>query len=104
MSGRIDPELTTAGGSPGGAASMPPQPPPLPVALDADVSIGNQLPSDHPAWSKDTLSVSARARALIARVRPVIIRVVTYWDHRVRSIFVGGRTLSVDASGSYRLE
>jgi hypothetical protein len=104
MSARIDPELATAGGAQTGTAAALATPPPLPVALDADVEIGNQLPADHPPWSKDTLSLSARARALLSRLRPVVIKVVSFWDHRVRSIFVGGRTLSVDASGSYRLE
>jgi len=103
VSARIDPDVTT-GGTPAGTAAALSTPPPLPVALDADVEIGNQLPADHPPWSKDTLSLSARARALLAKLRPVVIKVIGFWDHRFRSIVVGGRTLSVDASGSYRLE
>ncbi len=65
---------------------------------------GNALPSDHPHWMKDTLSISQRARALIAKLKPVVVRVITAWDHHVRSISVAGRTLRVDASGSYRFD
>ena len=90
--------------APGGTAAALASPLPLPIALDPDVEIGNQLPSDHPPWSKDTLSLSMRARALLTRLRPVVIKVMTFWDHRMRSIFVGGQKLSVDASGSYRLD
>ncbi|MDQ6932384.1 MAG: hypothetical protein M3160_04315 [Candidatus Eremiobacteraeota bacterium] len=76
------------------------------VGLVADVELETapNLPRDHPSWMRDALAVSARARALIASLRPVIIRVLTFWDHHVRSITVGGRTLGVDASGSYRLD
>ena len=62
------------------------------------------LPHDHPQWVKDALSVSNRARELIARLKPVVIAVLSFWDHRIRSTFVGGSRLSVDASGSYRAE
>jgi hypothetical protein len=75
------------------------------IAFDPDDRFGgNALPSDHPQWMKDTLSISARARALIGKLKPVILRVMTAWDHRVRSISIAGRTLKVDASGSYRLD
>lgn len=103
MNGRIDPDVAANATSAGVVPALAP-PPPLAVMLDSDVEIGNQLPSDHPPWSKDTLSLSMRARALLARLRPVVIKVMTFWDHRVRSILVGGQKLSVDASGSYRLE
>ena len=62
------------------------------------------LPREHPKWVKDALAVSQRARQLIARLSPVLVRVLTFWDHHVRSIVVGGRELSVDVSGSYRLD
>ncbi|MBV9102460.1 MAG: hypothetical protein JO060_02655 [Candidatus Eremiobacteraeota bacterium] len=103
MSGRVDPEIAAAATSTAAPPALPPAPP-LAVSLDSDVEIANQLPPDHPAWAKDTLSLSLRARALVARLRPIVIRVLTFWDHQVRSIFVGGQKLSVDASGSYRLE
>jgi len=101
---RVDPDVSAAPGTAGASPAALPPPPPLPIALDPDVEVSNQLPPDHPPWAKDTLSISLRARALLARIRPIVIRVMTYWDHHVRSIFVGGRRLSVDGSGSYRLE
>jgi hypothetical protein len=77
----------------------------VPVTSDPDDRWGGHaLPNDHPAWMKDTLSLSQRARALIATLRPVILNVVAAWEHRARSILVGGRRLSVDPSGSYRLD
>jgi hypothetical protein len=62
------------------------------------------LPREHPKWVRDALAVSQRARQLIARLRPVIMHVLTFWDHHVRSVAVGGRRLSIDVSGSYRME
>lgn len=62
------------------------------------------LPHDHPKWAKDTLTVSQRARELIDRLRPVAIRVLTFWDHRIRSIVIGGSHVSIDPSGCYRSE
>jgi hypothetical protein len=104
MSGRVDPDAAPGALQGSAVAALLATLPPPPVALDPDIEVGNQLPPEHPAWSKDTLSVSMRARALLARIRPVVVKVLTFWDHRVRSIFVGGRALSVDASGSYRLD
>jgi hypothetical protein len=74
-----------------------------PVA-DAPPEEAPSLPSDHPAWTKDTLSLSQRARALVATLAPLVVRTLTYWDHRVRSIVLRSGTLRVDVSGSYRLE
>ncbi len=65
---------------------------------------GHALPSDHPAWMKDTLSLSQRARALLAKLKPAAVKVIAYWEHKVRSIVCAGRRISVDASGSYRLD
>jgi hypothetical protein len=62
------------------------------------------LPRDHPKWNADALTLSQRARELIARLRPVIVRVLTFWDHRIRSITIGKTRLGIDASGSYRAE
>jgi hypothetical protein len=63
---------------------------------------GTLLPRDHPKWNKDALTISQRARELIARLRPVAVKVLTFWDHRVRSIVVASRRIAVDPSGSYR--
>lgn len=60
------------------------------------------LPRDHPPWNKDTLTISQRARELIGRLRPIAIRVLSFWDHRIRTVSIGHARLSIDASGSYR--
>jgi hypothetical protein len=75
----------------------------VPATADVELDSGS-LPQDHPRWIKDSLAVSQRARDLIARLRPVAIRILTFWDHRVRSSFVGGRRVRIDPSGCYRLE
>jgi hypothetical protein len=62
------------------------------------------LPREHPKWVKDAVALSHRARQILAHLRPAIVRVLTFWDHHVRGIVVGGRELSVDISGSYRIE
>jgi hypothetical protein len=75
------------------------------MALDSDDRWGGHtLPNDHPAWMKDTLSISQRARALLAQIRPAAVKVIAYWEHRVRSVIIGERRVSVDASGCYRME
>jgi hypothetical protein len=75
----------------------------LPLVPDDELETP-PLPREHPKWVKDALAISARARNVIARLRPAIVRVLTFWDHHVRSIAIAGRELSVDISGSYRLE
>ena len=62
------------------------------------------LPREHPKWVRDAVAVSQRARALVDRLRPVLVRVLTFWDHRAYSVTIGTRRLSIDFSGSYRLE
>jgi hypothetical protein len=62
------------------------------------------LPREHPKWVKDAIAVSHRARHFITQLRPVVVRVLTFWDHRMRGLALGSRTLTVDFSGSYRLE
>lgn len=59
--------------------------------------------SSAPAWQRDTLSVSARVRAILDGLRPVVVRVLSFWDHAVRAVRIAGRRLEVDPSGSYRL-
>ncbi len=82
----------------------------LPLAVapahvsDVDAELHATLPRDHPAWQRDILSVSARARAVIAALRPVVVRALTFWDHVVRSVSVGSRRLEVDPSGCYRVQ
>jgi hypothetical protein len=62
------------------------------------------LPYDHPRWVKDAVAVSLRARELLAKLRPVAMQVLCFWDHRIRSIVVGGRRVAIDASGCYRTD
>jgi hypothetical protein len=96
---RIDPDTNPA-------VYQPPIVPSRPIfALIPDDELETPpLPREHPKWVKDALAVSQRARHFIARLKPVVVRVLTFWDHRVRSIGIGGRELSIDMSGSYRLE
>ncbi len=103
MSARVDadaqgqlppPNLATAG-----VVALPI----LPLDTD-DRWGGHTLPNDHPPWLKDAVSISHRARALIATLKPAVVKVVTYWEHRIRSIVVGDRRVSVDPSGCYKLD
>ena len=71
--------------------------------VDGGLRFAPALPRDHPAWQPDVLSVSARARALLARLRPLAVAVLSFWDHVRRAVPVEGRTLEVDPSGSYRV-
>ncbi len=105
MSARVEPQTDVQAAAADLATNVAPAFAPPIAAVDPDDGWGNgpSLPTDHPAWMRDSLSVSSRARALFARIVPVVVRVIAFWEHRVRSITVAGGTLSVDASGSYRL-
>lgn len=75
------------------------------VAAVADAEMESpQLPHDHPRWVKDALTLSSRARELLARMRPVAVTILTFWDHRVRAILVGETRIFVDPSGCYRID
>lgn len=76
--------------------------PPL-APIDPEASGLPELPSDHPQWQRDVVSISSRARALIANVVPVVVRTFAYWDHHIREIAFGARTLAIDPAGCYRL-
>ncbi len=71
---------------------------------DAGLSILAALPRDHAPWARDAVTLSARARALIAALRPIAFAVLTFWDHAKRACTAGSRALRIDASGSYRIE
>jgi hypothetical protein len=105
VSSRVEPDAQTAASA---AANLPVAGVPIalqPVSLDPDDRWGgHSLPGDHPAWMRDTLSLSQRARAVLAHVTPAVFKVIAAWEHRVRSIVIGGRKLSVDPSGCYRLD
>jgi hypothetical protein len=72
-------------------------------AIDADANGLPQLPADHPQWQRDVVSISSRARAVLAHALPVVVRALSYWDHRIREVAFGTRSLSVDLAGCYRL-
>jgi hypothetical protein len=95
---RVDPDTSPAVYVPvGGAGAV------LPLLPDDELETP-PLPREHPKWVRDAVAVSQRARQLIARLRPVVMRVLTFWDHHVRGMTISGREVSVDISGSYRLE
>lgn len=63
------------------------------------------LPREHPKWVRDALLISHRARQLLGRIKPVAVRILSFWDHAIRSVRVGeNREVSVDSSGSYKVE
>ena len=62
------------------------------------------LPREHPAWHHDLLLLSDRAQLLFARLAPVVLTVLGFWDHAVRIVRFGEQCVLVDISGSYRLE
>ncbi|HUY11377.1 MAG TPA: hypothetical protein VMV73_03855 [Candidatus Dormibacteraeota bacterium] len=68
------------------------------IELEAPTSL-----QDRPAWARDAVTISRRARELLARARPIFVRVLTFWDHLKRSVNVGDQRLAIDASGSYKL-
>jgi hypothetical protein len=74
----------------------------VPAVAEAELETA-LLPQDHPRWVKDAVAVSQRARELIGKLRPVIVHVLSFWDHRIRSIMVGNRCVAVDPSGCYRV-
>ncbi|HLY03699.1 MAG TPA: hypothetical protein VKR56_14535 [Candidatus Cybelea sp.] len=73
----------------------------VPAVAEAELETA-LLPQDHPRWVKDAVAVSQRARELIGKLRPVVVHVLSFWDHRIRSIMVGNRCVAIDASGCYR--
>jgi len=75
----------------------------VPAVADAELETA-LLPHDQPRWVKDAIAVSQRAREIVAKLRPVAVHVLCFWDHRIRSIVVGERRVAVDASGCYRIE
>jgi hypothetical protein len=96
---RVDPDVNPAVYQPPLLASRPI----LPLVPEDELETP-PLPREHPKWVNDAVAVSQRARQLVTRLKPVIIRVLAFWDHRARGIAIGGRELTVDFSGSYRLD
>ena len=60
------------------------------------------LAAQDPAF---TAALAAQAvPALLARVKPAFITVIAAWQHRVRTLAIGGRRVAVDATGCYRVD
>ena len=95
---RVDPDTNPAVYIPVGAARTI-----LPLVPDDELETP-PLPREHPKWVKDALAVSQRARSVLVRLKPIVVRVLSFWDHHVRSTTIAGRELSIDVSGSYRLD
>lgn len=93
---------TNAAAGLGTAAAAGVPEPYFPVALDELET--PPLPRDHPQWVKDAFAISQRARRILAKVQPLVVRALTFWDHRVRSVLVAGRNVNVDPSGSYKID
>ena len=96
-------DATRSGSALDSAALAIPGPAIAAPLVDGGADMPATLPRDHPAWQRDVLAVSSRVRAILLQLRPVAVRVLTFWDHVVRSVSVGGRRVEVDPSGCYRL-
>lgn len=75
----------------------------MPAVIEAENQSGF-LPGDHPRWVSDAVAISRAARRLVAKLKPVLLVVRSMWDHPLRCVAIAGRRVSVDASGSYRIE
>jgi len=62
------------------------------------------LPREHPKWIKDGLAISQRAKQLLEGVKRAPLCVLRFWDHAVRSLTIHDRRVSIDSSGSYRMD
>jgi hypothetical protein len=87
-----------------GVLAAPPEPVPNEYSVPDVEPPQPLLPRDHPAWMRDAVALSGHARRWIERLRPAVIRVLTFWDHTVRSALVAGRQISVDGAGCYRID
>jgi hypothetical protein len=83
----------------GAAASEAIAPVPADGELETPLS-----PHDRPRWMRDAVAISQRARELVARLRPAAVRVLSFWDHRMRAVVIGECCVRIDASGCYRID
>ncbi|HUA09906.1 MAG TPA: hypothetical protein VMA98_11625, partial [Candidatus Acidoferrales bacterium] len=94
---RVEVEDQRPRAEPPPAAAIAPEQAIVPIAeADTEQSL---LPRDHPKWAHDAVTLSQRAREIVAALRPVVVKILTFWDHRVRSVFIGGSRVSIDPSG-----
>ncbi|TAM74073.1 hypothetical protein EPN44_12230 [bacterium] len=61
------------------------------------------LPPGHPAWPRDLLSLTRRARAALAALPQVIVQALSGWDHPLREALIAGSLVVVEAAGTYRV-
>jgi hypothetical protein len=73
------------------------------VSSDGDRPQAELLSHGHSKWTIDGVAISGRAREAVARLKPVIVAVLQFWDHGTRAIVASGQRVTVDASGSYRV-
>jgi capsular polysaccharide biosynthesis protein len=73
----------------------------VPAVANAEFD-GPVLPSDHPRWVRDAVALSQRAKEIVNRLRPAVVRVLCFWDHRLHAIVVHGQRIEIDSAGSYR--
>jgi hypothetical protein len=57
-----------------------------------------------PPWKRDSVVLSDRFRVMLRAVKPALLRTVSYWDQKVRSLRIGGRTVTIAESGCYRVD
>ncbi len=70
----------------------------------AQATVASTLPSDFPAWVRDAVILSDPLRLVMVGLRPVVLKLVRYWDQRIRTVKVDGRTISLEDHGGYRLD
>lgn len=71
------------------------------VAVE-EVQDANEL-GDQPIRQRDRITLSARARRLLERIKPIVVNVLTFWDHGVTRLVLDDCILTVDESGSYQV-
>ncbi len=99
---RLDGEEGRAPAAQPQAAAIAPEQ--MVAAVGESEAENSLLPRDHPKWARDAVTLSQRAREILAHLRPVVVKILTFWDHRVRSAWIGGSRVCIDPSGSYRVE
>jgi hypothetical protein len=70
---------------------------------DGQLQVAVVLGAEHTAWRRDRLSPSNRAKRLLEKIKPFIIKVLSFWDHRISRLAIEGRELFIDSSGSYQV-
>jgi hypothetical protein len=101
----VNPNNTPNNVAPRPAVGIRAQPPDgvAPSAIIAEEVVSVILGADHTAWRRDIVTPSSRARRLLAMIKPFLIRVLSFWDHRITRLSIEGRELFIDQSGSYQV-